>query len=98
MNGDETGYIPTFLDARERFFIWEIDQVVMFSMAFGFGVGLGSGAVGLVLGAGIAWYYGRLKAGKHPRFVIHILYWWIPAQVLIRPKALPSSSVRYFLG
>lgn len=98
MNGDETGYIPTHLDARERFFIWEIDQVVMFSMMLGFGISLGSGSIGLVLGMFMAWAYGRIKAGRHPRFAIHVLYWWMPGKFFIKAKALPSSSVRYFLG
>lgn len=98
MNGDETGYIPTFLDARERFFIWEVDQVVMFAMAFGIGIGLGSGLIGLLSGTMMAWAYGRIKAGKHPRFAIHILYWWLPGRMIINPKVLPPSSVRYFLG
>lgn len=98
MNGDETGYIPTHLDARERFFIWEVDQVVMFAMAFGVGISLGSGLAGLVVGTLLAWGYGRIKAGKHPRFAIHILYWWLPGKIIISPKTLPSSSIRYFLG
>ncbi len=98
MNGDETGYIPTHLDARERFFIWEVDQVVMFAMAFGVGISLGSGLAGLIVGTLLAWGYGRIKAGKHPRFAIHILYWWLLGKIIISPKTLPSSSIRYFLG
>lgn len=95
---DETGYIATFLDARERFFIWEVDQVVMFAMAFGIGIGLGSGLVGIIFGTIAAWGYGRIKAGKHPRFAIHILYWWLPGKLFVSPKVLPPSSRRYFLG
>jgi len=76
MNGDETGYIPTSLDARERFFIWELDQIVMFAMAFGIGISMGSGLVGLIADTVITWGYGRIKAGKHPRFAIHTRPVW----------------------
>lgn len=98
MNGEETGYIPTFLDARERFLFWEVDQIVLAAMLFGIGVGVGASLIGLITGVASAWFYGRIKAGKHPRFAIHVLYWWLPGSVFIKPKALPTSGLRYFLG
>lgn len=98
MNGDETGFIPTFLDARERFLWWEIDQLVLAIMLIGIGLALGMAMIGLVCGTSAAWLYGRMKAGKHSRFAIHVLYWWLPGSLFIKPKTLPSSSLRYFLG
>lgn len=98
MNGDETGYIPTSLDARERFLWWEIDQLVLAVMIFGVGLAIGAALAGLIFGPVSAWLYGRMKAGRHPRFAIHVLYWWLPGSLFIQPKSLPPSGLRYFLG
>jgi conjugal transfer pilus assembly protein TraL len=54
--------------------------------------------LGMALGGLAAWQYGRLKAGKHPKFAVHALYWWLPSGLFIRPRATPPSDQRYFLG
>ena len=98
MGGDETGYIPKSLDAQERFLWWEMDQAVIAIMQIGLGVIAGSMLLGIVLGSLAAWQYGRLKAGKHPKFAVHALYWWLPSGLFVKPHATPPSDQRYFLG
>ncbi|MGK0674779.1 MAG: type IV conjugative transfer system protein TraL [Halothiobacillaceae bacterium] len=41
---------------------------------------------------------GRLKAGRHPKFAVHAMYWWLPSGLFVKPRVTPPSSVRYFLG
>lgn len=96
---DETGYIPKYLDAQERFIFWDMDQAVIGLLVMGLGIGAGAMLSGMVAGGVIAWQYGRLKAGKHPRFAVHLMYWWLPPAIAItKPKVTPPSDQRYFLG
>ena len=98
MNSDETGYIPKSLDAQERFLWWEMDQAIIAIMLIGMGVISGAMLIGLAAGAVAAWQYGRLKAGRHPKFAVHAMYWWLPSSLFVKPRTTPPSSVRYFLG
>lgn len=98
MNGDEAGYIPASLDAQERFLLWEMDQTIIAIVMVGVGVILGAMLSGMVVGSIAAWQYGRFKAGKHPRFALHALYWWLPSEFFVKPRATPASYQRYFLG
>lgn len=95
---DETGYIPASLDAQERFLWWDLDQALIALMLIGIGVISGSMLSGLAFGAFMAWQYGRFKAGKHPKFAVHALYWWLPAGLFLRPRVTPPSDQRHFLG
>lgn len=98
MNSDETGYIPKSLDAQERFLWWEMDQAIIAIMLVGMGVIAGAMLIGLAAGAVAAWQYGRLKAGRHPKFAVHAMYWWLPSGLFVKPRVTPPSNVRYFLG
>lgn len=95
---DEAGAIPKTLDAQERFLWWEIDQMIIALMLTGMGVITGAMIFGMVAGGVSAWQYGRLKAGKHPRFAVHALYWWLPSGIFVKPASTPPSHSRYFLG
>jgi conjugal transfer pilus assembly protein TraL len=98
MGGDETGYIPKSLDAQERFLWWEMDQAIIALLLIGMGVVAGAMLAGIGLGSLAAWQYGRLKAGKHPKFAVHALYWWLPSGIFVKTRATPPSDQRYFLG
>jgi conjugal transfer pilus assembly protein TraL len=98
VDGDETGYIPKALDAQERFLWWEMDQAILAIMLLGMGAAAGQMLPGGVLNGVLAWQYGRLKAGKHPKFAVHALYWWMPSGLFIKPRTTPPSDQRYFLG
>lgn len=96
--GGETGYIPKSLDAGERFLWWELDQAIIALMLVGIGAITGALLTGMTLGALAAWQYGRLKAGKHPKFAVHLMYWWLPSKLFVKTNTLPPSDQRYFLG
>lgn len=96
---DESGYIPKYLDAKERFIFWEMDQAIIGLLIMGFGVIAGSMLSGMVIGGYVAWQYGRIKSGKHPDFAVHMMYWWLPSSIaLTKTRATPPSDQRYFLG
>lgn len=94
----ETGYIPKSLDAQERFLWWEMDQAVIAITLIGMSVIAGAMLVGIALGSLAAWQYGRMKAGKHPKFAVHALYWWLPSKLFVKPKTTPPSDQRHYLG
>ena len=50
-------------------------------------------AVGLLLASA----YGRAKAGKHPAFALHLLYWHLPA-FMTGLKRTPPSYLRELAG
>jgi len=95
---NEIGYIPRTLDQLEKFLLWEIDQFIIAVMIIGVGVTSGMLLSGLVCGSVAAWQYGKLKAGKHPKFALHVLYWWLPSDVFTKTHVTPPSHLRYFLG
>jgi len=41
--------------------------------------------------------YGRAKAGKHPAFALHLLYWHLPA-FMTGLKRTPPSYLRELAG
>lgn len=67
---DEIGYIPKSLEAQERFLWWDFDQAILFILVMGMGVVSGAMVAGMVFGGLVAWQYGRLKTGKHPKFEV----------------------------
>ena len=75
-----------------------LDQAVIAIMLISMGVIAGSMLTGMVMGATAAWQYGRMKAGKHPKFAAHALYWWFPSGLFLKLRATPPSDQRYFLG
>ncbi len=95
---NEIGYIPRTLDKLEQFLFWEVDQFIIAVMIIGVGVSSGMMVSGLICGSAAAWQYGKLKAGKHPKFAIHSLYWWLPSRILFKTNVTPPSDLRYFLG
>lgn len=95
---NETGYIPRTLDKQEKFLLWDIDQFIIAILLIGVGVTIGALISGMVAGSVAAWQYGRLKAGKHPKFATHSLYWWLPSGLFVKTAVTPPSYRRYFLG
>ncbi len=94
----EHGYIPRTLDLQEKFFLWDADQFIAAVLIMGFGVTAGMMISGIVGGVVAAYQYGKFKAGKHPRFAVHAMYWWLPSSIAIKTRFTPESHKRYFLG
>ncbi|NCN88601.1 MAG: type IV conjugative transfer system protein TraL [Gallionella sp.] len=92
------GYIPQTLDKPEQFLFFDVDQFIIATSIVGVGISIGSMVGGLIAGVVTARQYGKLKSGKHPKFAVHLLYWWLPNQFLSKTEATPPSHIRYFLG
>ena len=95
---DRAGYIPRTLDQQEKFMLWDIDQFIIAVLIMGAGVSLGMLLGGIICGGVAAWQYGKFKAGKHSKFAIHAMYWWLPSRFFVKTKTTPESHQRYFLG
>lgn len=98
MGAEESGYIPKSLDAQERFLWWEMDQAIIAIMLIGIAIAGGSMLLGIITGTLSARQYGRMKAGKHPKFAVHALYWWLPSHLFVKTALTPPSDLRHFLG
>ncbi|GAB6071502.1 hypothetical protein JCM30760_26000 [Thiomicrorhabdus hydrogeniphila] len=96
MNNEHQGYIPKTLDNLARFGFWDIYQSMLFLLVFGFGIVMHFLLSGLILGALLAWGYGRMSSGRTRGFLIHLLYWFTPLGSGY--KSLPPSDKRHFIG
>lgn len=92
------GYIPRTLDQQERFLLWDMDQFLIAVLLIGTGVSLGFMLSGIIVGSLSAWQYGKYKSGKHQKFAVHAMYWWLPSEALVKTQITPPSHCRYFLG
>jgi conjugal transfer pilus assembly protein TraL len=88
-------YVPRTLDDPPRIFWWEIDQALLVVFFLVFGMSVDSLMLGLLIGLGCGWGYGKLKAGRHRAFGLHLAYWYLP---FIRLKRTPPSHIRHYYG
>lgn len=89
--------IPRTLDDPGRIFWWDVDQALLVCVFLVFGMVAGFLAVGACLGMFFGWLYGKAKSGKHKGFAVHILYWYLPAEVF-GLKRTPPSHQREWIG
>ncbi len=68
--------IPRYIDDPPQIFWWEIDEVALFSGAFGIGALSGQILGGLLAGFALAWLLERLKSGRGSAFLVHLAYWY----------------------
>lgn len=94
----EQAVIPRRLDDPPRFLWWEFDQAILFILLFGLGITSGFIGTGAVVGGSLSYFYGRLKSGKHPRFAVHLMYWYLPSDKILSLKVTPPSHYREFIG
>ena len=92
---DLSHYIPRRLDDGAKFLFWEMDVAMIGLMGVLIGIGSGFPVIGLFLGIGSAFFYGKLKSGKHPGMATHLLYWFTGFP---EPKELPGSHIRELNG
>lgn len=100
MNGES--YILRRLDDPWTLGLWELDVALPFAACLFFGMirGTFSGLLlSVVLALFIARRISRIKAARHPRFFLHMLYWLFPA-VVLGPWArhLPPSAQHEMVG
>jgi len=88
--------IPKALDQPERFLLLELDQLVVGVSVFGVGMAFDVPTIGIILAIWVCWGFGKLKNGKHPRFLLHLLYWYTPSYIAVRLRGTPPSFMRSF--
>lgn len=89
--------IPRRLNDAPRMFWWDIDVALLVLAAALAGMIAGFFVSGCVIGVLLASAYGRVRAGKHPAFALHLLYWHLPAFVT-GLKRTPPSCLRELAG
>jgi conjugal transfer pilus assembly protein TraL len=89
--------IPRRLNDPPRMFWWDIDVALLVLGAALAGMVADFFVSGCAIGLLLASAYGRAKAGKHPAFALHLLYWHLPA-FMTGLKRTPPSYLRELAG
>lgn len=92
---DLSHFIPRRLDSTGKFLFWEIDVAAIGVVGVLVGLAVGRPLTGLVVGAMLAFGYGKMKKGKHPGLATHLMYWWTGKPL---PNELPASHLRELNG
>lgn len=95
MSRYDPSFVPRKLDAPAKFLLWDFDQVAAAAAGFGIGIIVNLLLIGALASVVCMWAYVRLKAGRHPRYGLHCLYWHTPFKTF---KRTPPSSRRRFIG
>jgi conjugal transfer pilus assembly protein TraL len=82
--------IPTRLDDPEKFLFFDFDVFAVFILLFSFAIMVGHPFIGGGVAVLLTILYSKFKAGKHPKFLQHWLYWYFG----FAPKNVPPSNVR----
>lgn len=88
--------IPRKLDEPPRAFFWDFDVVLVFLIGMGFGILSSQIIVCSVAGLLAAMAFSKAKSGRHPGYLMHLLYWHLPLNFGF--KRTPPSYEREFLG
>jgi conjugal transfer pilus assembly protein TraL len=94
-------YIPRRLDDQWKVGLWDMDVALPWILTFGFVYTTLGGFPGIVIGGAVATFVGRsaakLKADKHPAFVMHWAYWNLP-EFVVKFHCTPPSHHRRMIG
>jgi conjugal transfer pilus assembly protein TraL len=94
-------YIPRRLDDQWKVGLWDFDVAfpVLLSVFVGY---LASSKLGFFLavcaGVAVSRWLSRKKADKHPAFVLHWAYWYLPVSPLTSMRSTPPSHIRKMVG
>jgi conjugal transfer pilus assembly protein TraL len=93
-------YILRRLDDPWKLGLWELDIALPFSLCAFLGMLRGTGLsmfMGVALGYLLARSVSRIKAARHPAYIKHVMYWYLPP-LFSRKKALPPSAHQEMVG
>lgn len=88
--------VPRTLDEPPRIFFWEFDVALVFLVGIGFGILSSQVLLCALLGTIGASAFSKAKSGKHPGYLVHMLYWSLPVNIGL--KRTPPSYEREFVG
>lgn len=90
------------LDAPWKLGLWELDVAgaFVFFMCLGLMKGTMAAFFGFaVLGAWVCSWISRLKAMRHPGYFLHLMFWWLPSEMVFLPRGIiPRSDLRALVG
>lgn len=90
--------IPLTHDDPPKMLLWDFDLAIIFMVGVVFGIISGFLLMGVVVGVWGARWYSKKKAGKHKMYVVHVMYWFLPSELVFPFPTLPPSSTREFIG
>src|ERR1700674_4377122 len=94
-------FIPRRLDDQWKLGLWDVDVAAPFLVCLFLGFVSSTGTKGLLIGAVVgvmcSRWFARQKADKHPSYVLHLKYWYLP-DVFTPMKATPPSYARRMAG
>lgn len=96
----ENGFIPTKLDTPPKILLWELDVAIVFAVPIWFfGFILKQALLAILMAFLLSYIFKRVKTSTHPKFLKHLMYWYMPPGMLgIKLKSVPKSFVRVFLS
>ena len=97
MNDESRLEIPRRLDDKARFLWWDLDQAMLVMLFIVLGIFANSLGLGIFIGLLAGFLYSKARAGKHPAFAIHLIYWYLPEWAM-KFKSLPPSHQVEFTG
>jgi conjugal transfer pilus assembly protein TraL len=89
--------IPRRLNDPPRIFWWDFDVALLWLSCMLAGLLIGAPFTGAALGTAAGWAWGRARAGAHPAYALHLLYWHLPAGIS-GLKRTPPSHLRRLIG
>jgi conjugal transfer pilus assembly protein TraL len=87
---------PRTLDAMPKMFIWDFDVALTFITVMGLGISLGGFFIPMILAFIACAGLQKMKSGRHPGYMVHLLYWYSPTS--IGNRRTPPSFARDFIG
>ena len=97
MTHESVPEIPRRLNDVPRMFWWDLDLALLALAVALMGMILGYFMTGTALGFIAAGVYSMAKSGKHPAYALHLIYWYLPARVMVL-KRTPPSHLRELIG
>ena len=86
-------HIARYVDDPPQIFLWDIDDIILFSIFFGSGILTGLITTFGIIGCGMVYILIKVKKTKSEGFFLHMIYW----NGFFRLKGVPPSYLRYFI-
>ncbi|HXF45846.1 MAG TPA: type IV conjugative transfer system protein TraL [Burkholderiaceae bacterium] len=87
--------VPRLLDLPPKIMFWDADVAAAALIGIAVGVAVGYPFTCAILGLAAAAVLQRMRRGRHPGYMLHVLYWHLPVRMFRR---LCPSSKRLFCG
>lgn len=87
--------VPRLLDLPPKVLFWDADVAAAALLGIAIGVAVGYPFTCSIVGLAAAAALQRMRRGRHPGYMLHVLYWHLPARLFRR--WCPSSK-RQFCG